>query len=244
MQKEKDNVGSIRPLIQEIENLYSRLNDDFFEGELLRPVFTFSQNAAGNETIHITRRKTWVSTRAFRDNREAYYEFRIRSDLLNSVNDKIVAMFLHAMVHLYNQMHDIEDTSRGRTYHNTLFRDAAEKHGLQVMRTDRHGWSETSLRPDLIEYARTLPISFSLFRPSAAVASRQRVRKYMCPVCRCSVRATKEVHITCTDCKVEYRQVFRRKESDNEANPEINSDIVSFCFDGDGMRCTDTGAKG
>ena len=41
---------------------------------------------------------------------------------------------------------------------------------------------------------------------TAATKTKQSSRKYVCPVCGCIIRATKEVHVICGDCNVEFEE--------------------------------------
>ena len=50
---------------------------------------------------------------------------------------------LHEMVHLYNIQRDIQDYSRGGTYHNKKFKTEAEKHMLRIEKDGRYGWTIT-----------------------------------------------------------------------------------------------------
>lgn len=39
-----------------------------------------------------------------------------------------------------------------------------------------------------------------------AAKTKQSSRKYVCPMCGCIIRATKEVHVICGDCNVEFEE--------------------------------------
>ena len=46
----------------------------------------------------------------------------------------------------------------------------------------------------------------SLPKIPGAAKTKQSSRKYVCPVCGCIIRATKEVHVICGDCNVEFEE--------------------------------------
>ena len=112
----------------------------------------------------------------------------------------------------------MQDCSRGTTYHNRRFKAAAEAHGLIVEHSDKYGWSPTSPSDELLDFIlenglTDILISRNEFAgfhitgtgthsgtgttPPPRTSS---TRKYICPCCGNSVRATKEVHIACLDC--------------------------------------------
>ena len=62
------------------------------------------------------------------------------------------ATILHEMVHLYNIQHDIQDCSRGGTYHNKKFKAEAEKHMLRIEKDKRYGWTITHPTKELLDY--------------------------------------------------------------------------------------------
>ena len=116
----------------------------------------------------------------------------------------------------------IQDTSRGGAYHNKKFRDAATARDLNISYDKRIGWSITQPTNALCEFIldqgwtniQMNRIEWS-FTPQGA-GSRNTAggepgaapttngnshhRKYVCPCCGNSVRATKEVRILCMDC--------------------------------------------
>ena len=64
----------------------------------------------------------------------------------------VVATLLHEMVHYYNYERGVQDCSRGNTYHNKHFRDAAEARGLHVERSDKYGWAITEPTEELLDF--------------------------------------------------------------------------------------------
>lgn len=64
----------------------------------------------------------------------------------------MTATVLHEMVHLYNIQTGVQDTSRGGTYHNKRFREAAEARDLHISYDKRIGWSVTEPTEALIEF--------------------------------------------------------------------------------------------
>ncbi|MEF9968690.1 MAG: hypothetical protein RR766_09265, partial [Longicatena sp.] len=118
---------------------------------------------------------------------------------------------LHEMVHLWNLQNDIQDTSRGGTYHNKRFKEVAELHGLVIDKSEKHGWTITHLNDDCKKYIETMKeTKFNLYRESSTFmkksSSSSSSRKYVCPMCGCIIRATKEVNVLCADCDAEFEE--------------------------------------
>ncbi len=125
------------------------------------------------------------------------------------------------MVHYHNYVLGIQDCSRGGTYHNRKFRDSAENHGLIVDHHDKYGWTITHPSDELLQFCLDNDLGDILinrneyggFRatgtgthapaPPPTIPRKQSVRKYVCPCCGNSVRATKNVNIGCLDCAVQ-----------------------------------------
>lgn len=204
----KNTKATIKPMIEELESLFSKLNDRLFNGELETPVITIAPDtcrAYGWFT-------TWRAWKETDDNdSEGYYEINVTSDYLNRTPVEIAGTLLHEMVHLYNQMNNIQDTSRGGNYHNKNFKIAAESHGLKVTKTPKSGFSKTEPDTETAEYFESLNLKFNLYRPTPEknqkVVKKSSTRKYVCPVCGTIIRATKEVHVECMECGVEFEEV-------------------------------------
>lgn len=196
-----------------LEKIYRQLNIDKFGGELEDAVITVqsSKNSYG----HITCGRVWK----VKDS--AKYELNISADYLIRPIENVAATMLHEMVHIYNLMHDIQDCSRGNTYHNKKFRDKAQEVGLIIEHDKRIGWSITSPSEELLEYIITqgwtdifmnrgsnggysaggsTPKAGNAGDGNGNMKKPSSTRKYKCPCCGNSVRATKAVNIICGDC--------------------------------------------
>ena len=106
-----------------------------------------------------------------------------------------------------------QDTSRSGIYHNKVFKDTAEAHGLNVEHIDKAGWCRTSCTEQLMQWIDD-NVTFSALHlykkrvdPSEGKESKpkQSTRKYVCPCCGLIVRATKDCRISCMDCDEEMK---------------------------------------
>lgn len=113
----------------------------------------------------------------------------------------------------------IKDTSgSGNTYHNKRFKAMAEAHGLEIGKHPKYGWTITSPNLELLDFieqqgwqdlqmvegVNLLDILGTLPKGAAGTSGRTKkptsTRKYICPKCGNSCRATKTINIICGDC--------------------------------------------
>jgi hypothetical protein len=211
----KDTVKCSRALGQ-LEKMFRELNHDKFDDELETPIITVQSTPRAFG--HVTCGKVWK-----RSDEKECLELNIGAGTLNRPIENVCSTLLHEMVHIYNMQHNIQDTSRGNTYHNKKFKVKAEEVGLNVEHDQKIGWSVTFPSDDLILYiadkgwedikiGREEGFSFPAFGVGKAgdsgkiptditkVKKPSSTRKLQCPCCKNSVRATKDVYIICGDC--------------------------------------------
>lgn len=196
-----------------LNKIFDLLNVRFFEGALARPTITIQSTpkAYGHFSIQAD---TWVSTIG------ATHEINIGAGTLARPIEQVVATLLHEMVHYYNCVNGIQDCSRGNTYHNKAFKQAAEERDLIVERSEKYGWSRTSPSDLLLEFVLDNDLTDILLNRNEFTGfqiagtgthsgmstingtekKKSSTRKYVCPCCGMSVRATREVRIACMDC--------------------------------------------
>lgn len=188
--------------VKYLSMLYDYVNTKLFSSELDKPVITVQQDE---------RNKTngwWSCSRVWKENAEdeGEHELNITAQCLNRPIEKIASTLIHEMCHQYATVHKLQDTSRSGTYHNKLFKKIAETHGLIVECVKTIGWTHTELNSVttklIAEFVAQNPDNIIYRMP---VVQGQKVkntstRKYICPVCGQSVRATKRVNIMCLDC--------------------------------------------
>ena len=174
-----------------LNKIFDLLNAEYFENELSRPTITIQSTpkAYGHFSL---KDDTWVSS------------------IGNSHEINIGAGTL---------ARPIEDCSRGNTYHNKRFKAAAECRGLQVSHHEKYGWSITQPTEQLMDFAINNGLTDILINRNESLAGfgitgtgthsgatsgtavrPSSSRKYICPCCGNSVRATKAVRIACLDC--------------------------------------------
>ena len=197
-----------------LNKIFDLLNAEYFENALSRPTITIQSTpkAYGHFSL---RDDTWVSKLG------GTHEINIGAGTLARPIEEVTATLLHEMVHYLNHTLGVQDCSRGNTYHNRRFKDAAEAHGLCVNHSDKYGWSHTSPSDSLLDFVLENGLtdilinrneftgfqipgtgnhSGTLTPPPSCTSS---TRKYLCPCCGISVRATKDVRIKCMDCDIQ-----------------------------------------
>ena len=197
-----------------LNQIFDLLNERFFESELSKPVITIQSTprAYGHYTLY----DAWSV-----DGEKGMREINLGAGTLSRPIEEVAATLLHEMVHYYNDTHGIKDCSRGNTYHNKNFRDAAEARGLRIEHHPTYGWSITKPGDELLQlcldnYLRDIRLArvdgfFAKMGGSGThdgsssvgkttTTRKSSSRKYVCPCCGMIVRATKEVRISCMDC--------------------------------------------
>lgn len=196
-----------------LEKMYRQLNIDKFDGKLEEPIITVMDTPKAYG--HVTCSRVWKTKDIER------YELNISARSLSRPIESVVSTLLHEMVHIYCLMNNIQDTSRGTTYHNKRFKENAERVGLVIEYDPKIGWSITAPSEDLITYIVEQGWSDILMNRGGYVHSDggngnktgtsdtdtedrpkkpSSTRKYICPNCSTSVRATKTVAIKCIPC--------------------------------------------
>ena len=201
-----------------LNKIFDLLNEAYFENTLSRPTITIQSTpkAYGHFSL---REDTWVSKLG------ATHEINIGAGTLARPIEEVASTLLHEMVHYYNHVQGIQDCSRGNTYHNRKFKAAAEARGLNVKHHDKYGWTITSPSDDLLQFCLDNDLSDILINrneffgyrvtgtgthsgtPTPPPPRTSSTRKYLCPCCGNSVRATKQVNIGCLDCGVQMNEV-------------------------------------
>ncbi len=195
-----------------LNKIFDLLNAEFFENALSRPTITIQSTprAYGHFSL---RDDTWVSKLG------GTHEINIGAGTLSRPIEEVTATLLHEMIHYFNYENGIQDCSRGNTYHNRRFKAAAEAHGLTVTHSDKYGWSHTAPGEALLDFVlengltdilinrnefKGFQITGTGTHSGTGIATPPRTsstRKYICPCCGNSVRATKAVNIACLDCE-------------------------------------------
>ena len=207
-------ITKISRLAGQLEKLFRMLNEAFFGGQLDTPVITIQSTprAYGHYSVS----PIWTV-----NGEEKRHEINIGAGTLDRDIEYTVATLLHEMCHMYNDtVLNVQDCSRQGTYHNKQFKATAESVGLIVTKSEKYGYAHTEPSDSLIEWIldndvqeiklnRNEPSGFRIIGGSNTSNTSGQTpgknpnshsRKYVCPCCGNSVRATKQVNIICADC--------------------------------------------
>lgn len=208
-------VTSMSRLANQLEKMFRLLNQDFFNGSLETPIITVVPSS--RSYAHYTPWGAWQSKDTYR------HEINIASGTLDRPLEDVTASLLHEMVHMYDDtVLNVQDCSRGGTYHSKQFKEQAEAHGLLCYRTEKYGWSHTAPSDELLEWLlihdELREIEMCRVNPGLAAVGigahtgnsipgyvstatiRQHNFRYQCPCCQAIARSGKPVRLICGDC--------------------------------------------
>ena len=190
-----------------LEDAYGVFNREYFNGEL--PMVMITIQSSLKAYGHCTTKKIWAS------GSDRYYELNLSAEYLSRPIENVLATLVHEMVHIYCMEAGIKDTSNNGRYHNKRFKTEAEMRDLKIAYAPTIGWSVTEPTEvfirnvknwglyDACENYRLGALQTDDSEGTDKPRKKSSTRKYYCPVCGNSVRATKDVNILCMDCNVQ-----------------------------------------
>lgn len=174
---------------------------------------------------HCSLRKVWIAENT------ASYEINVSSNYLNRSIVEIVASLKHELSHRIAMERGLKDVSANGFYHTKVFKDIAEStFELQIDKHPQYGFTLTSPTDETLDFCikyqledikiyRALDYTASVGGHSGnrgtapttntptTIKPKSSVRKYKCPQCGASCRATKAINIICGDCMVPFELV-------------------------------------
>lgn len=206
-------------IISELYKLFDALNEHYWKNELPTVFFTLKQGASKTKSVYGTFYPDSYAKKpdlpegenlSGEENMEAvcdevYHEISMGAEFLSRPFPSVAATLQHEMCHLYAQIYDIKDTSRNGAFHNTKFRDIAEKHGLVIDKDPKNGWTLTDYTPGFEKFVTNLDLDYSVFDyfrliktgTSTKTAS---VKRWICPICAQTINAKKTASLACGNC--------------------------------------------
>lgn len=210
-----------------LEYGFSVLNKVYFENALPPVVITIMSSPKTNG--HFTVGKVWRAEQTHLN------EINISAEHLYRPIENTMATLMHEMVHYYCQLNGIADTSKNGRYHNKNFKKEAEARGLIISYAQYIGYSVTKPSESFIEVIKSHGIEkpIDINRDGALLGAfgvgggngsagihgvnggtggtiekkKTSTRKYQCPCCQNSFRATKDIRVLCLDCNVKFEKV-------------------------------------
>ena len=164
-----------------------------------------------------------------------FNEINISAEHLDRNIENVMATLQHELIHFYCQLNNIADTSQSERYHNKNFKREAEARGLIISYAKYIGYSVTEPSQEFIEVLQNNGIEKPMNINRDGVMGiagiggngsgddngkggvdgkgiqtgkrKTSTRKYQCPCCGNSFRATKEIRVLCMDCNEQYVKV-------------------------------------
>lgn len=203
---------------QYLNKVFKLVNEEYFNNELETPTITVQSTAGAYG--HVSVAKVW------HNNDTATHELNLSADYMNRPIENVVATLIHEGCHLYAMQCGIKDTSNRGIYHNARFKALAEERGLSISKHEKYGWTITEPTEETLEFCISNGLediqivrqpNYRFINPGGSkspdgtkvITPRKpsSTRKYICPCCHNSFRATKDIRVKCMDCNVQYVKV-------------------------------------
>ncbi len=213
-----------------LEMMAVALNDRFFAGELPMDKVAITVQSSPSSYAHITVVPVWENQS------DCFYEINLSAEHLSRPCPELCSSIIHEFCHFWGLLNSVKTTSRMGYYHNARFKEIAEKHGVIIGYDPKIGYSPTSPSMELFEFVQEkgwkdidLQRSNSILIKKGGSAGtaggkdgadgeggerkkKSNQRKYQCPNCKCSCRATKPIRIKCLDCDMEMVEVKKEEK--------------------------------
>lgn len=210
-------ITNYQRAVNYLHKIYVHINEDFFNNSLGDVSLTIQESRGAYG--HVTCSQSWISSRG--DTRE----LNISANYLNRDIVEVVATLIHECSHIYNLNNGIRDCSNNNVYHNKKFKKTAEELGkLRIEQVPVYGWTDTYPTEATVDFCikygledidlnrggvysfgnGNLGTSGKSGTSGVAPKKPSSTRKYICPVCGSSFRATRNLNVLCMDCNVQY----------------------------------------
>ncbi len=214
--KRMKQLSNYQRVTQYLVKVFKAVNEEYFDNALEVPTITIQSTVGAYG--HVSVNKVW------HNNEVATHELNLSADYLNRNIEEVVATLIHEACHLYAIQNDIKDTSNNGVYHNKRFKDLAEERGLSISRHERYGWTITEPTEETIDFCIKYDLEdIQIVRQSESnfnglggdksgngtqlpprTKKPSSTRKYICPCCGNSFRATKNINVLCIDCNEQF----------------------------------------
>lgn len=211
-------LNNYRRAVQYLQKIYNLINEEYFEGQLEEITLTIQESTRSYGHVSIS--NVWLTS-----DDKAMKELNVSANYLTRDITEVVTTLIHECSHIYNMENGIKDTSNGYVYHNKRFKKTAEELGkIKIDRHEKYGWTISSPTEETIDFCirnglenimigRQSEFSFGGFTggtsgnttpPRPTTTKPSSTRKYICPCCGNSFRATKDINVICGDCNVKF----------------------------------------
>ncbi len=198
-----------------LKEIYGLINQDYFNNSLCDVTITIQKKAG--TFGHFSLGKCWDT------GYDHQHEINVSAAYLNRPIVNVVATLMHESCHLYAFLNGIADVSKNGVYHTRKFKEIAETRDLLISKHPSYGWTITEPSEALCNWVeKNGLVDITIYREDYTymgigtgrspgigtdgggedgiqkpVKKKCSTRKYTCPVCGLSIRATKDVYIIC-----------------------------------------------
>ncbi len=211
--KKQTKEVNLKPAINELHKVYARANTVLFNNELPSDIVINIQSRGKRKAYG------WMYTQPIWETGEEsneLFEIGIASETLKRDYFETITTLIHEMVHVWNVLKDIQDTSRGNTYHNKKFLASCEAHGLEYIHEQpdsRIGYSAVTLKPETVNKIKFWGINKDAFSVSrkdmngtGKAKKKSNIIKWECG-CGDIVRTSKDgLNAICGKCGTRFEQ--------------------------------------
>lgn len=136
----------------------------------------------------------------------------------NINKNECVKSLFHQLIMIYSELLPKPDyqsynfgiSSNRGMYLNYRYARLINYLGGTVKKHEKYGYRINELPKNLQEYLNTINFNnFNIYIPEENKASKSSTRKYICPCCGNSFRATKDLNVLCMDCNEQYIKIKR-----------------------------------
>jgi SprT-like family len=197
--KTKAVAKNLQPAVSELHKIYKRANTVLFNNELPEDVVIVIQSRGKRNFLG------WMYTTPIwtAGEKEELFEIGIASETLNRPYFQTITTLIHEMVHVWNVVKGVKDTSRGNTYHNKKFLHACESIGMEYTHEapdSKIGWSAVTLTKELenkIKFWGINKDAFAVARKDingtgTKTKKKSNIIKWVCPSCGEIIRSSKD----------------------------------------------------
>lgn len=154
---------TIDRITAELHKAFDLFNKRFFEGKLPAAAITIQSS------YHHKLAMGWCTTGEVWGDKKGttkLYEINISAEYVDYDFFETMDTLMHEMVHLFNNVHNIQDCSRNSTYHNKKFKERAIRSGFMYENDKpdpKYGWSFAKLSQETKDIIAQMDIDQSVF---------------------------------------------------------------------------------
>ena len=180
-----------------LSEIYKIISYNVFDGRL--PVCDF-------QVVDTTRAKSGWSYKI----KNSHYFITISFQHLGDENSVILLNMMHQIIHVFLSSKGVDGTCNHGAYHNKLFREVAEQHGVICSFEHGIGYQTIEITDELIRKI-NIPdlrkrLNDGMEKDINAMPERKSRTKFICPECRRMATAGKTMKLYCGWCMIEMEK--------------------------------------